>query len=157
MRVFIEPIIQKCHPVCNANEKFLNRIRRTITVASRAFVRTKAKFARRIKILLCSFACWDAIPIPVIITVPWWLRIPAVCWKSVLQKTRSLHPSDVVQGFGISQQAFCNAKMVFVYTKTLLARVLWSLSTCFPNFKIILQIRPSVFQVQLEADGYFSS
>jgi len=41
--------------------------------------------------------------------------------KSVLQKTRSLHPSDVVQGFGISQQAFCNAKMVFVYTKTLLA------------------------------------
>ena len=41
--------------------------------------------------------------------------------KSVLQKMRSLHPSDVVQGFGISQQAFCNAKMVFVYTKTLLA------------------------------------
>ena len=25
-------------------------------------------------------------------------------------KTRSLHPSDAVQGFGISQQAFCNAK-----------------------------------------------
>ena len=70
MRVFIEPIIQKCHPVCNANEKFLNRIRRAITMASRAFVRTKAKFARRIKILLCSFACWDAIPIPVIITIP---------------------------------------------------------------------------------------
>ena len=70
MRVFIEPIIQNRHPVCNANEKFLNRIRRTITVASRAFVRTKAKFARRIKILLCSFACWDAIPIPVIITIP---------------------------------------------------------------------------------------
>ena len=46
MRVFIEPIIQKCHPVCNANEKFLNRIRRTITVASRAFVHTTAKFFR---------------------------------------------------------------------------------------------------------------
>ena len=26
--------------------------------------------------------------------------------KSVLQKTRSLRPSDAVQGFGISQQAF---------------------------------------------------
>ena len=124
MRVFIEPIIQKCHPVCNANEKFLNRIRRTITVASRAFVRTKAKFARRIKILLCSFACWDAIPIPVIITIPWWLRIPAVCWKSVLQKTRSLHPSDVVQGFGISQQAFCNAKWSLYIRRHCLLR-LW--------------------------------
>ena len=41
--------------------------------------------------------------------------------KERFAKTRSLHPSDVVQGFGISQQAFCNAKMVFVYTKTLLA------------------------------------
>ena len=70
MRVFIEPIIQKCYPVCNANEKFLNHIRRTIIVASRAFARTKAKFARRIKILLCSFACWNAIPLPTIITVP---------------------------------------------------------------------------------------
>ena len=38
--------------------------------ANSAFVRTKAEFARRIKILLCSFACWDAIPIPVIITIP---------------------------------------------------------------------------------------
>jgi hypothetical protein len=30
--------------------------------------------------------------------------------KKRFAKTRSLHPSDAVQGFGISQQAFCNAK-----------------------------------------------
>jgi len=41
--------------------------------------------------------------------------------KERFAKTRSLHPADAVQGFGISRQAFCNAKMVFVYTKTLLA------------------------------------
>lgn len=32
-----------------------------------------------------------------------------------------LHSSDAVQGFGCSQQVFCSAKMVFVYTNTLLA------------------------------------
>ena len=32
-----------------------------------------------------------------------------------------LHPSDAVHGFGCSQQVFCSAKMVFVYTNTLLA------------------------------------
>jgi len=41
--------------------------------------------------------------------------------KERFAETRSLHPSDAVQGLGISQQVFCNAKMVFVYTKTLLA------------------------------------
>jgi len=42
--------------------------------------------------------------------------------KERFAKTRSLHPPDAEhKGFGISQQAFCNAKMVFVYTKTLLA------------------------------------
>ena len=41
--------------------------------------------------------------------------------KKRFAKTRSLHRYGADQGFGISQQAFCNAKMVFVYTKTLLA------------------------------------
>ena len=36
-------------------------------------------------------------------------------------QSHSLHRHDAVQGFGCSQQVFCNAKMVFVYTKTLLA------------------------------------
>ena len=76
--------------------------------------------------------------------------------KSVLQKTRSLHPSDVVQGFGISQQVFCNAKMVFVYTKTLLAGAMKPLNVLskFENHFANQTVR---FQVQLEADGYFSA
>ena len=42
---------------------------------------------------------------------------------------RSLHPADAVHnGFGISQQAFCNAKMAFVYTNALLASFVWALS-----------------------------
>ena len=42
--------------------------------------------------------------------------------KKRFAKTRSLHRYGAdLKGFGISQQAFCNAKMVFVYTKTLLA------------------------------------
>ena len=42
--------------------------------------------------------------------------------KERFAKTRSLHRYGAdLKGFGISQQAFCNAKMVFVYTKTLLA------------------------------------
>ena len=69
--------------------------------------------------------------------------------------SHNLHPLDAVHGFRCSQQVFCNAKQADVYTSALLARMLWSLSRCFPNLKIILQIRPSVFQVQLEADGYF--
>ena len=104
MRAFIEPIIQKCHPVCNANEKFLNRIRRTITVARRAFVHTTAKFFR-------SSRFRDGCTL---------LRSPK---KAFCKKTRSLHPSDVVQGFGLCPTSSCKARG-FVYTKTLLAREL---------------------------------
>ena len=36
----------------------------------------------------------------------------------------SLHPADAVhKGFGISQQAFCNAKFAFVRTNALLATI----------------------------------
>ena len=34
-------------------------------------------------------------------------------------------------------------------------RMLWNLSTCFPNLKIILQIRPSVFKVNLKRTVIF--
>ena len=34
-------------------------------------------------------------------------------------------------------------------------RMLWSLSTCFPNLKIILQIRPSVFKFNLKRTVIF--
>ena len=46
----------------------------------------------------------------------------------------SLHRSGAVQGFGISQQVFCNAKMVFVYTKTLLAGAMKPLNV-LPKFE----------------------
>ena len=66
----------------------------------------------------------------------------------------SLHPPDAVQGFGCPQQAFCKAKMVFVYTKTLLAGAMKPLNVLskFENHFVIRTVR---FQVQLEADGYF--
>ena len=61
--------------------------------------------------------------------------------KKRFAKTRSLHPSDAVQGFGISQQAFCNAKMAFVYTNALLAGTMSSMKQQFnlpEDIKIIL-------------------
>ena len=66
----------------------------------------------------------------------------------------SLHPPDAVQGFGCPQQAFCKAKMVFVYTKTLLAGAMKPLNVLskFENHFVNQTVR---FQVQLEADGYF--
>ena len=64
-----------------------------------------------------------------------------VASKKRFAKTRSLHPSDAVQGFGISQQAFCNAKMAFVYTNALLAGTMPSMKQQFnlpEDIKIIL-------------------
>ena len=74
--------------------------------------------------------------------------------KKHFSKTCSLHLLDAVQGFGISQQVFCNAKMVFVYTKTLLAGAMKPLNVLskFENHFANQTVR---FQVQLEADGYF--
>ena len=56
--------------------------------------------------------------------------------KSVLQKTHSLHPSDVVQGFWISQQAFCNAKFAFVRTNALLATTMRPFCPQFVIFRL---------------------
>ena len=67
-----------------------------------------------------------------------------------------LHRSGAVQGFGISQQVFCNAKMVFVYTKTLLATTMKPLNA-LPKFENHFVDKTVRFQVQLEADGYFSA
>ena len=68
--------------------------------------------------------------------------------------SHSLHRHGAVQGFGCSQQVFCNAKMVFVYTKTLLAGTMkhFNVLSKFENHFVIRTVR---FQVQLEADGYF--
>ena len=69
-------------------------------------------------------------------------------------QSRSLHPSDAVQGFGCSQQVFCNAKIADVYTSALLATTMKPLNAIskFENHFAKQTVR---FQVQLEADGYF--
>ena len=85
--------------------------------------------------------------------------------ESAMQ-SHSLHPSDAVQGFGISQQVFCNAKMFLyrrkhclqeqriVYTSALLADTVKPLNV-LSKFENHFAIRTVRFQVQLEADGYF--
>ena len=67
----------------------------------------------------------------------------------------SLHPTDAVQGFGYSQQAFCNAKVAVVYTAALLATTMKPFNV-LPKFENKFSIKTVRFQVQLEADGYFS-
>ena len=68
-------------------------------------------------------ACWDAVPIPVNITEPWWLCTLTECWKSVLQKREACIGTRQNNGFGLHPTSSCKAR-VFVYTKTLLARQL---------------------------------
>ena len=60
------------------------------------------------------------------------------------------------KGFGISQQAFCNAKRADVYTSALLAGAMKPLNV-LSKFENHFAIRTVRFQVQLEADGYFSA
>jgi len=53
--------------------------------------------------------------------------------KSVLQKRVACIGTDAVQkGFGISQQAFCNAKFAFVRTNALLATMVLVLRSSQP-------------------------
>ena len=66
----------------------------------------------------------------------------------------SLHPPDAVQGVGCPQQAFCKAKMVFVYTKTLLAGAMKPLKV-LSKFENHFAIKTVHFQVSLDAGGYF--
>lgn len=75
--------------------------------------------------------------------------------KKRFAKMCSLHPLDAVQGVGISQQAFCSAKVAVVYTAALLASTMRPLKTPpkFDNHFARMIVR---FQVQLEVGGYFS-
>ena len=69
----------------------------------------------------------------------------------------SLHRHGTDQkGVGIFQQVFCNAKRADVYTSALLATTMKPLNAIskFENYFLIRTVR---FQVQLEADGYFST
>ena len=76
-------------------------------------------------------------------------------------QSHSLHRHDAVQGFGCSptsvlQRKWCLYRqthclqMQTLYIRLPCLRVLWNLSTCFPNLKIILQSRPSVFKFNLK-------
>ena len=70
--------------------------------------------------------------------------------------SRSLHRSGAVQGFGCSQQVFCNAKQADVYTSALLATTMKPFNV-LPKFENHFVVKTVRFQVQLEADGYFSA
>ena len=63
---------------------------------------------------------------------------------------------DAVQGFGCPQQVFCNAKEADVYTSALLATIVLVLRTLLKHEKHFVN-QTVRFQVQLEADGYFSA
>ena len=58
------------------------------------------------------------------------------------------------KGLGVPNKYFCNAKIVFVYTKTLLAGAMKPLNA-LPKFENHFVVKTVRFQVQLEADGYF--
>ena len=76
--------------------------------------------------------------------------------KERFSKTCSLHPSDAVQGLGDFPASILQRKTVFVYTKTLLADAMKPLNV-LSKFENHFAIRTVRFQVQLEADGYFSA
>lgn len=60
------------------------------------------------------------------------------------------------KGVGIFQQVFCNAKVAVVYTSASLADAMKPLNA-LSKFENHFAIRTVRFQVQLEADGYFSA
>ena len=76
--------------------------------------------------------------------------------KERFAKMYSLHPSDAVQGLGDFPASILQRKTVFVYTKTLLADAMKPLNV-LSKFENHFAIRTVRFQVQLEADGYFST
>ena len=78
-------------------------------------------------------------------------------YRSIWHKCAAcIRRMQYTKGLGLSQQAFCNAKMAFVYTNALLATTMKPLNAIskFENYFLIRTVR---FQVQLEADGCFSA
>ena len=60
------------------------------------------------------------------------------------------------KGLGVPQQVFCNAKEADVYMSALIAGAMKPLKV-LSKFENYFLIRTVSFQVQLEADGYFSA
>ena len=80
---------------------------------------------------------------------------PALFYSAM--PSRSLHRNGADRkGFGCSQQVFCNAKQADVYTSALLAGAMKPLNV-LSKFENLVAIKTVRFQVQLEADGYFSA
>ena len=78
-----------------------------------------------------------------------------LCYSAIPSRSLRRDGADL-KGFGISQQAFCNAKIADVYTSALLAGAIKPLNVP-SKFENHFAIRTVRFQVQLEADGYFSA
>ena len=87
--------------------------------------------------------------------------------ESAMQ-SHSLHPPDAVQGFGCSQQVFCNANGVCIdrHIACRCRRCIYVCPACAGAIKPLnvpskfenhFAIRTVSFQVQLEAGGYFSA
>ena len=81
-------------------------------------------------------------------------------------QAHSLHRHDAVQGFGCSptsvlQRKWCLYRqthclqMQTLYIRLPCLQQLWNLSMCFPNLKIILQLRPSLFKFNLKRTVIF--
>ena len=83
--------------------------------------------------------------------------------ESAMQ-SHGLHPPDAVQGFGCSQQVFCNANGVCI-DRHIACRCRRCIYVCpadamkplnvLSKIENHFAIRTVRFQVQLEADGYF--
>ena len=75
-----------------------------------------------------------------------------LCYSAIPSRSLRRDGADL-KGFGISQQAFCNAKIADVYTSALLADAMKPLNM-LPKFENHFANQTVRFQVQLEADGY---
>ena len=63
---------------------------------------------------------------------------------------------QIKKGLGFPNKYFATQNKQ-MYIRLHCLRMLWNLSTCIPKFKNHFAIRTVRFQVQLEADGYFSA
>ena len=89
---------------------------------------------------------------------------PDACWWFLMNHYDDFQPTSCAVGLLKLPDAQLHPAINFWwffcsgYWRSLAGlRVLWSLSTCFPNLKIILQIRPSVFKFNLKRTVIFCS
>lgn len=86
-------------------------------------MRTKARTRTALQICRACSACWDAIPIPVNITFRDGCALLRSAERAFCKNAKPASARCRTMGLGCAQQALA-AQVVFVYTKTLLARQL---------------------------------